>query len=100
MNYQFTTWLALSGENVKVVSQTKLLGTIIENDLTWNSNTANLVKRASARTILLKKLSEFGAPTSYLRTIYITNIRSILEQSAIVWHSSLKLQNIQHISRV
>ena len=95
---QFTTRLALSGENVEVVSQTKLLGTIIENDLTWNSNTANLVKRANARMILLRKLSEFGAPTSDLRTIYITYIPSILEQSTIVWHSSLTLQNIQDIS--
>ena len=43
-NYQFTTRLSLNGENVEVVSQTKLLGTIIKNDLTWSSNTANLVK--------------------------------------------------------
>ena len=62
-NYQFTTRLDLRAENVEVVSQTKLLGTIIENDLTWNRNTANLVKCAKSRMILLRKLSEFRAPT-------------------------------------
>ena len=50
--------------------------------------------------ILLRKLAEFGAPSSDLRTIYITYIRSILEQSAVFWHSSLTQQNIQDISRV
>ena len=30
---------------------------------------ANLVKRATTRMIVLKKLSEFGAPISDLRTI-------------------------------
>ena len=35
-----------------------------------------------------------------LKTIYITYIRSILEESAIVWHSSLTEENIQDLSRV
>ena len=35
-----------------------------------------------------------------VKTIYITYIRSILEQSAIVWHSSLTEENIQDLSRV
>ena len=99
-NHQFTTRLSLNGENVEIVSETKLLGTIIENDLTWNANTSNLVKRANARMVLLRKLSEFGAPTNDLRTIYITYIRSVLEQSAVVWHTSLTQQNIQDLERV
>ena len=85
---------------MEIVSVTKLICTIIENDLTWNANTSNLVKRANARMVLLRKLSEFGAPTNDLRTIYITYIRSVLEQSAVVWHTSLTQQNMQDLSRV
>ena len=44
-NNQFTTWLALSGENMEVVLQTKLLGTIIKK------NTSN----ETARQLTLKK---------------------------------------------
>ena len=99
-NYQFTTRLILNAETVEVVPEVKLLGTIICNDLTWNKNTASLVRRANARMILLRKLSEFGAPREHLKSIYILYIRSVLEHSAVVWHSSLTQQNIEDIDRV
>ena len=94
------TRLSLNGEYVEVVPETKLLGTIISNDLTWNSNTSNIVRRVNARMVLLRKLAEFGAPVNDLKTIYISYIRSVLEQSAVVWHSSLTEENISDLSRV
>ena len=99
-NYQFMTRLVLNGENVEVVPETKLLGTIISNDLTWNSNTANIVRRANARMVLLRKLSQFGASRDDLKTIYISYVRSVLEQNAVVWHSSLTEENSQDLERV
>ena len=99
-NHQFSTRLNLNQENVEVVSETKLLGTIIQNNLTWDSNTTNIVKKANARMIILRKLSEYGAQQSELKTIYISYITSILEQSAVVWHSSLTEQNSQDLTRV
>ena len=85
---------------MEIVQESKLLGTIIQNDLKWDSNTAHIVKRANARMVILRKLSEFGAPTSDLKTIYISYIRSVLEQSAVVWHTSLTEQNISDLERV
>ena len=35
-----------------------------------------------------------------LKTIYISYIRSVLEQSAVVWHSSLTEENINDLERV
>ena len=35
-NYQFSTDLKLEGDVIETVSETKLLGTIITNDLNWN----------------------------------------------------------------
>ena len=61
--HQFSTRLNLNGENVEIVQESKLLGTIIQNNLKWDSNTAHIVRRANARLVLLRKLSEFGAPT-------------------------------------
>ena len=99
-NYQFTTRLQLKGENVEVLNSTRLLGTILADDLGWDLNTANIVKKANARMALLRKVASFGTPIDDLKTIYILFIRSILEQSATVWHSSLSEENINDLERV
>ena len=98
--YQFTTRLTLDGQNVEVIDSTKLLGTIISNDLKWSLNTAVIVKKANARMELLRKVSSFGASVEDLKTIYTLFVRSLLEQSATVWHSSLTQENIEDLERV
>ena len=49
---------------------------------------------------LLHKLVDFSVPTDDLKNIYILYIRSHLEQSCQVWHSSLNLENITDLERV
>ena len=61
---------------------------------------ASLVRRANARTIPLRKLSEFGALREHLKRIYILYIRSVLEQSAVAWHINLTQQDIKDIDKV
>ena len=46
-NNQFSTRLELSGEILEIVNDTKLLGTIISNDLRWDKNTKNIVRKAN-----------------------------------------------------
>ena len=53
--YQFSTTLKLNNEILETVDNTKLLGTIITNDLTWDLYTNNIVKETFARMELLKK---------------------------------------------
>ena len=86
----------LNGENLDVVPKNKLLGVIVQDDLKWNANTASLVeKKANARMVILRKLSEFGAPRENMKIIYKSYTRNILEQSAVVWHTSLTTQIIE-----
>ena len=49
---------------------------------------------------LLHKLVSFGVPQQDLKMIYILYIRSHLEQSCQVWHSSLTLDNVTDLERV
>jgi len=56
-------------------------------------NTAAIVKKANARMQLLRKVASFGTSLYELKDIYILYIRSLLEQSATVWHSSLTEEN-------
>ena len=62
---------------------------MIKDDLTWKSNTEMLTKKAYMRMIILKKLVQFSIPIEELIQIYILYIRSIVEQYAVVWHSSI-----------
>ena len=73
--------------------------TIIHYYLKWDLNTAQIVKKANARMQLLRKVASFGAQTEDFLNIYILFVRSLLEQSATVWHRSLTHDNIDDIER-
>ena len=49
---------------------------------------------------ILRKASQFGASVEDLKLIYFLYIRSQLEQSATVWHSTLTLKNRRDLERV
>ena len=49
---------------------------------------------------LLRRIASFNAPTKDLVQIYITYIRSILEQSCVIWHSTLTKEDSDHLERV
>ena len=70
------------------------------NDLKWDINTENIVRKAYARMAILRKLSSFKAPEHDMKQIYISYIRSLVEQSSNVWHSSLTNENVVDLERV
>ena len=98
--FQFSTRVSVENEVMDIIGEAKLLGVIINNDLSWDSNTNSLVKRANTRMRILHKLVEFDVPVEDLVTIYVLYIRSILEQSCHVWHSSLTLEITTDLERV
>jgi hypothetical protein len=83
-----------------VVKETKLLGGMINDELSWNANTSNVVKRANSKMRLLNKLVSIGIPCDDLVNIYVLYVKSILEQLCQVWLSSLALENFQVLERV
>ena len=92
--------IELDKEKVDTVSETKLLGTIITNDLRWNRNTAKIVREGNLRMQFLHKSAKFTNNIIDLKQIYISQVRSKLEQSAVVWHSSLTHKNENDIERI
>ena len=99
-NYQFGLNLKLDEKTIDVVQETKLLGTIVTDDLKWSKNTDFLVKRANARMRILHKIVSFNTTVEDLITVYIMYVRSILEQSCQVWHPMLTQENIEDLERV
>ena len=99
-DYQFASRTEMNSHVLDIVKETKLLGVMVNDVLSWDANTSYLVKRANGRMRLLHKLVEFGVPDDDLVNIYVLYVRSILEQSCQVWHSSLSLENFQDLERV
>ena len=60
---------------------------------------AEIVRKSNAR-MELRKLAGFGVPVEDMKNTYFLFIRSLLEQSATVWHSSLTQENRDDLERV
>ena len=99
-DFQFATRLYLENTLLEIIDETKLLGTIISTDLKWHQNTEMLIKKGYQRMLILQKLYSFKVQTSDLVHIYILYIRSILEQSCVVWHHSITDEEKSDLERV
>ena len=78
----------------------KLLGVVINKDLKWDKNTSYLVKKANKKMRMLHIAAKFTRNRQHLLQIYKTFVRSNLEFSSNVWHSSLTNENRQDMERV
>ena len=99
-NFQFITLLQLKQKNVEIVDKIKILGTIVNNQLSWNENCSNLIKKANARMQLLRKVWSFGSTRTEMVGLWKVFCRGILEQTCPVWSSSLTDQNKSDLERV
>ena len=97
-NYQFSNRTKLNETNVEVIEKTKLLGTVITNDLKWEENTYLLVRKANTRMQLLQKMCYIYKGCWRIKEHLF--IRSILEQSCVLWHSSLTVDDSNNLERV
>ena len=102
--YQFNTRLQIENQKIEQVHETKLLGVILRDDFSFKSNTRCITKRAYRRMSILKNLYHFNLPLSEMLEIYTLYIRSVVEQAAVVWHSSitkgeeLDLERVQKVA--
>ena len=99
-NFQFSTRVYLNNTLLEIISETRLLGTIVSADLTWHKNTEHLVKKGYQRMTMLRKLYNFDVPQDDLVLIYCQYIRSILEYNSNVWFSSITEEEKEDIERV
>ena len=88
-NYKFTTRIKLKGSNIEVVDSMKILGTVVNTTLSWDENCSLIIKKVNARMQLLRSIQSFGASIEEMVHLWIVFCRSVLEQSCVVWHSSL-----------
>ena len=82
-----------------MVNQMKILGTIVNDTLTWDDNCAHLVKKVNRRMVLIRRAKEFGATYKELVHLWIVFCRSLLDQSCVVWHGNLTQENTEDLER-
>ena len=100
MEQEFRSRLTLNDIKLDQVHEVRLLGLLITDDLKWDSNMADICKRAYARLSMITKLKYVGVGNRDLVDIYCLFVRSLLEYCSVVWHSTLTLEQSLDIERV
>ena len=77
----------------------KILGTVVNSDLTWTDNCMMIIKKVNNRMQLIRNIFSFGATREEMVHLWIVFCRSVLEQSCVVWHSSLTQENREDLER-
>ena len=98
-NYKFTTRLQLKGKNVEMVDSMKILGTIVNTNLSWDDNCQQIIRKVNNRMQLIRGVQSFGASREEMVHLWILFCRSVLEQSCVVWGTSITQENKDDLER-
>ena len=92
--------LCIDGECVERVNEYKYLGTVIDSQLNFKTNTDYINKKCRQRMHCLYKLRSLGVNTSLLRVFYKSFIESILTFSIICTYGTLCVKSKRTLERV
>ena len=92
--------LAINGQPIMQVDNFKFLGTVIENDLKWNVNINEIVKKARQRLYFLRSLNSFGVQQMILVSFYRAIIESVLTRSITVWYGAASKEGLDKLNSV
>ena len=96
----FGTRIQMNNTLLENVNESKIVGVWITSNMKWDKNTRELAKKAYMRMSMLTKLKYVGTCTEDLIDTYVRFIRSKLEYCAVVWHSSLTIDQRTTLERV
>ncbi len=94
--------ITLDGSEIACVTEFKLLGLMINNQLTWDNHVDHICGKASRRIYFLCFLWRAAKPPNDTVAVFCSIIRTILEYSCEVWHPGLTKQQsatIEHLQR-
>ena len=98
--WNFPPEVLLADRVIDCVTQVKLVGVTVTDDLKWVKNTEYICEKAMNRIWVLRRMKNIGLEAEYIFDTYIKEIRSVLELAVPVWHSSLTKKLSNEIERV
>ncbi|KAL0183828.1 hypothetical protein M9458_019524, partial [Cirrhinus mrigala] len=78
------TPLSIMDSTVAAVETFKFLGSIISQDLKWDTHIDSIAKKAQQRLYFLRQLKKFNLPQELLKKVYSAVIESVLCTSITV----------------
>jgi len=88
--YQVKTNVKYEHINISNSTETKFLGSIIDETLSWNQHVHQIATKLCSACFALRNLKHI-VPLSTLRTIYYAYIHSILSNGIIFWGGDLQM---------
>jgi hypothetical protein len=92
-DYHIKTKVKYEYKNISNSSETKFLGLIIDETLSWNQHTDHIATNLCSACYALRNLKH-TVPQSTLRTIYYAHIHSILSYGIIFWGRSSNVNKL------
>ena len=96
----FPTEIKIDEDFLKVKTEMKILGVMLQPNLKWASNTAYICKKAYKNMWAIRRMKNLGLDTFTLVDYYIKEVRVHLELAVPVWQSGLTLKLSSDIERV
>ena len=88
------------GTKIECISETKLVGVVLSDNLSWKQNTQYICQKARQKLWILRRMIKLELDTWILFDVYTKEVRSILELAVPAWHSGLTKQQSADIERV
>ena len=84
---------AVDGATISKVTQTKLLGVVFDEMLSFSLHVDNLVSKCASRKFFLYALKRLNLATAGLLTFYFSKIRTNILYACAVWYPVLSKHN-------
>ena len=92
--------IRIQDKTVERVSHFKYLGVILDNKLSWNQNTENIVKKLKPRMYCLRKLKSFNVNQQLLQMFYTSMITSVLTFGVSCWGGNIGKHDQNRINKI
>ncbi|KAL0186783.1 hypothetical protein M9458_018453, partial [Cirrhinus mrigala] len=90
---------SIMDSTVAAVETFKFLGSIISQDLKWDTHIDSIAKKAQQRLYFLRQLKKFNLPQELLKQFYSVVIESVLCTSMTVWFGSATKSDTRRLQR-
>ena len=97
---KFSTRLKINDVNMERITETKLIGVWLSDDIGWTRNCKEISMKSFSRLSMITKLKYVGVSLEDLLDIYILYIKSITEYCSVLFHSRLTQEESDKLERV
>ena len=95
-----TPTLSIDYVPLNFVNCAKILGSWLQDDLKWDKQIIEMLKKANSRLYMLRNLKRFGFNPTELGIIYKAYVRPLLEYGDVVWAPSLTCDQCTTLEKV